>query len=78
MFNWNIYAACYEEAKRKEQRSIEQGLREHKPVIKGCNDFNCCFAGTELCISENCAECKLQNCRGCKHLEECFDEMTEV
>lgn len=50
----------------------------NKTVIKDCDDFLCCFAGTELCIQENCDKCKLRNCRGCKHLEECFDEMMEV
>ena len=44
----------------------------------GCDDFHCCFVGTKLCITENCGECKLKNCRGCEHLEECFDEMMEV
>lgn len=78
MFNWNMYVPYYEEAKRREQESIKQGLRKHKTIIKGCDDFHCCFAGTELCISESCGECKLRNCRGCKHLEECFNEMMEV
>lgn len=46
MFNWNMYAPYYEEAKRVEQERIEHGLR--KTAIKECDDFNCCFAGTKL------------------------------
>lgn len=73
----DIYESCRKEAKRREQENIKRGLI-NKATIKGCDDFHCCFAGTELCIPENCDECKLRNCRGCKHLEECFDEMMEV
>ena len=73
----DIYESCRKEAKKKEQESIRQALI-NKATIKGCDDFHCCFAGTELCIPENCDECKLRNCRGCKHLEKCFDEMMEV
>ena len=29
-------------------------------------------------MSDNCDECALNNCRGCGHLEKCFDEMMEV
>lgn len=78
MSRLSLCSSCYEAAKRMEQDRIKQGLREHKPVIEGCDDFHCCFAGTKLCITENCSECKLKNCRGCEHLEECFDEMMEV
>lgn len=42
MFNWNMYAPYYEEAKRVEQERIEHGLR------------------------------------GCKHIEECINEVMEV
>lgn len=73
----DIYASCYEEAKRREQESIKQGLI-NKTTIKGCDDFHCCFAETVLCVSDNCYECALNNCRGCEHLEKCFDEMMEV
>lgn len=78
MFNWNIYAPYYEEAKRVEQERIKDGLRGCKTVIKGCDDFSCCFAGTKLCIQENCDECELHNCRGCNHIEECINEIMEV
>lgn len=61
--------------KRHKKRRV---ARKHKTVIKGCDDFHCRFVGTELCISENCGECKLRNCRGCEHLEECFNEMMEM
>lgn len=39
-----------------------------------CDDFSCLFAGTELCVVENCGECKLHNCRVCRHLWECMEE----
>ena len=75
----DIYESCRKEAREKEQEEIKKGLEVCKTIItKGCDDFHCCFAGTELCISENCDKCKLRNCRGCKFLEECFDEMMEV
>lgn len=39
-----------------------------------CDDFSCMFAGTKLCIAESCIRCKLNNCRGCRHLYECIEE----
>ena len=78
----DIYESCRNEAVtevEKEQEEIKKWLGEYKTIItKGCDDFHCCFVGTKLCITENCSECKLKNCRGCEHLEECFDEMMEV
>lgn len=73
----DIYASCREEAEKKEQEEIKKGL-ERKTIINRCEDFRCCFAGTVLCVADNCCECVLNNCRGCKHLEECFDKMMEV
>lgn len=78
MSRLSLYSSCYEAAKRMEQERIKQGLRKHKPVTERCDDFYCYFVGTELCMSESCDGCKLKNCRGCEHLEECFDEMMEV
>ena len=49
MSRLSLYSSCYEAAKRMEQDRIKQGLREHKPVIEGCDDFHCCFVGTKLC-----------------------------
>lgn len=40
-------------------------------IMEGRNEEN-------KCIPENCDKCKLRNCRGCQHLEECFDEIMEV
>lgn len=47
----------------------EQGK---KPI---CDDFSCLFAGTKLCIAESCSRCKLNNCRVCRHLFECFERV---
>lgn len=74
----DIYASCREEAEKKEQEEIKKWLECKTIVTKGCDDFHCCFAGTVLCVSDNCNECALHNCRGCKHLEECSNEMMEV
>lgn len=75
----DIYVSCREEAKKKEQEEIKKGLEKCKTLVTdGCNDFHCCFAGTVLCVLDRCSECALHNCRGCKHLEECFQEMMEV
>lgn len=38
-----------------------------------CDDFSCLFAGTKLCVEESCNICKLNNCRWCRHLYECFE-----
>lgn len=56
IFNYGIYSSCYEAAKQMEQERIKQGLREHKPVTAGCDDFHCCFVGTKLCITERSIE----------------------
>ena len=74
----DIYASCREEAEKKIQEEIRKGLECKTLVTNGCDDFHCCFAGTVLCVADNCCECALNNCRGCKHLEECFNEMMEV
>lgn len=74
----DIYASCREEANKKIQEEIKKGLEYKTLVPDGCDDFHCCFAGTVLCVSDSCSECALHNCRGCKHLEECFNEMMEV
>ena len=75
----SLYESCAKEAEKAEQKEIEKWLGECKTIVtKGCDDFHCCFAGTVLCISENCSECALNNCRGCSNLEECFNEMMEV
>lgn len=42
--------------------------------IKHCVDFHCVFAGTEICVAENCIKCMIHNCRGCIHLKECCEE----
>lgn len=77
MFNWSIYAPYYEEAKKKEQKQIREGLMSNINIESGCDDFLCKFAGTEYCIMENCKQCKLNNCRGCNYLNECMDELME-
>lgn len=42
-----------------------------------CDDFSCLFAGTELCVEESCNRCKLNNCRVCKNLFECFERVEQ-
>lgn len=42
-----------------------------------CDDFSCLFAGTKLCVEESCNRCKLNNCRVCRHLFECFERVEE-
>ena len=42
-----------------------------------CDDFSCMFVGTKLCIAESCNGCKLNNCRGCMHLYECYECIEE-
>lgn len=39
-----------------------------------CNDFICKFAGTGYCIKDSCNNCRLHDCRGCNHFEECIEE----
>ena len=75
----DVYESCRKEAEKKEQEEIKKWLGECKTIVtKGCDDFDCCFAETILCVSDSCCECVLHNCRGCEHLEKCFDEMMEV
>lgn len=38
-----------------------------------CDEFSCTLAGTKLCIAESCNGCKLNGCRGCRYLFECFE-----
>lgn len=47
--------------------------KENKGIQK-CEDFHCIFAGTISCVAVTCAVCKLHNCRGCIHLDECIRE----
>nr|DAS64972.1 MAG TPA: hypothetical protein [Caudoviricetes sp.] len=54
------------ESCRKEAREKEQ--EEIKKWLGECKTI----------ITKGCDECALNNCRGCEHLEKCFDEMMEV
>lgn len=42
-----------------------------------CNEQLCIFAGTKLCVEESCNRCKLNNCRVCRHLFECFERVEQ-
>lgn len=43
-------------------------------VEENCgDDFLCSFSDTDFC-TENCSSCRLNNCRGCSHLQECVGE----
>lgn len=42
-----------------------------------CDDFSCLFEGTKLCVEESCNRCKLNNCRVCRHLFECFERVEQ-
>ena len=42
-----------------------------------CKEQLCIFAGTKLCVEESCNGCKLNHCRVCRHLFECFERVKQ-
>lgn len=53
---------------------IEKAETETVSVEENCgDDFLCSFSDTDFC-TENCNSCRLNNCRGCSHLQDCIEE----
>lgn len=53
---------------------IEKAETETVSIEENCgDDFLCSFSDTDFC-TENCNGCRLNNCRGCSHLQDCIEE----
>lgn len=61
---------------REEAAALERKMKyeEKEQVNSECPDFGCVFAGTYLCVADDCPKCDLKGCRGCRHLQECIDD----
>lgn len=59
MSRLSLYSSCYEAAKRMEQERIKQGLREHKPVIEGCDENISYYRQTM--VNADCFCCMFRN-----------------
>lgn len=45
---------------------------------KRCKDFSCPFAGSEYCVAANCSNCAFGSCRGCRHLDDCIQDLKDT
>ena len=74
MINWDVFIDKYE----AEHKQTNEDLESFDKLIKnGCDQFLCKFVCSKYCVASSCKRCKLCNCRGCKHLKECIEELME-